>query len=376
MRLLVALMVLSAGCVKRAEADPTCVLVDKGFGPAGSVAVKVEEVANGLEVPWGLAFLSNGDVLVTERPGRVRLIRSGALLPTPVVSVNVSSQAESGLLGIALHPDFATNRFFYVYETVDVGGSPANRVERFKLAADGLTAASDKVVFEGASAATYHDGGRIKFGPDGMLYVGVGDAREPDRAQNKASPNGKLLRLTADGAIPADNPTSGNPAFLLGVRNTQGFDWLDDKTLVVSDHGPSGDTSRSGHDELNIARAGDNLGWPTIYSCETSAGFVTPRLTFNEAAPPGGLAVYRGDGIPEWKGSVLMGILGSTHLHRVVLDAANKVASHEVYFNGTLGRIREVIVSPSGELFITTSNCDGRGNCPATKDRVLKIVKG
>ncbi len=372
----VAALVLS-GCVKRAEgADPTCVLVDKDFGVTGTVSVKVEEVANGLEVPWGLAFLPNGDLLITERPGRVRLLRGGKLLPASVATVKVSTQAESGLLGIALHPDFAANRFFYLYETVDENGAATNRVERWKLADDGLSATVDKVIFDGASAAMFHDGGRIHFGPDGMLYVGVGDARDPDRAQNPASPNGKLLRLTPDGQVPADNPTAGNPAFLLGVRNTQGFDWLDPTTLVVSDHGPSGETGRSGHDELNVAKAGDNLGWPNIYSCESSKGMVTPRLTWEQAAPPGGLIVYRASAIPEWTGSILIGTLASQHLHRVVLDAANKVSLHEVYFKGELGRIRDVVEGPDGNVYVTTSNCDGRGTCPATKDRVLRIVKG
>jgi glucose/arabinose dehydrogenase len=377
--LLAVVVVVTSGCAtKRAEAaDPSCRLVDQDFGPAGTVGVKAEEVVSGLEVPWGLAFLPNGDMLVTERPGRVRLVQSGKLVVAPVATIAVSTEAESGLLGIALHPDFATNRFFYLYETVNKNGSRVNRVERMKLSADGLTAASDKIIFDDASAAQYHDGGRIRFGPDGMLYVGVGDAREPDVAQNPNSPNGKILRLTPEGAVPSDNPTANNPAFLHGVRNTQGFDWLDPTTLAVSDHGPSGDTGRTGHDELNVAKAGMNLGWPTIYACETRTGMVTPRLTWTKAAPPGGLAVYRGTAIPEWTGSILIGTLSSQHLQRVVLDATNsKVSVHEVYFKGELGRLREVIVAPDGSIYVTTSNCDGRGSCPATKDRVLRIVKG
>lgn len=376
---LAVLAVLLSSCTKTAEgSDSSCTLVDPGFGPKGATAVKAEEVVSGLTVPWGLAFVPNGDILVTERPGRVRLIRNGQLVPAAVATIAVSTQAESGLLGIALHPDFATNRFFYVYETVDQAGTPVNRVERFVLAADGLTATPDKIIFDGASAAQFHDGGRIRFGPDGMLYIGIGDARDPNSAQNASSPNGKVLRLTPEGAIPADNPTPGSAVFLLGVRNTQGFDWLDATTMVVSDHGPSSDTNRTGHDELNLAKAGDNLGWPTIYACESRTGMVTPRITWKTAAPPGGLVLYRGTAIPEWTHSILIGTLASTHLQRVVLDDSTppKVRTHEVYFEGELGRIREVIVGPDGVLYITTSNCDGRGSCPATKDRVLRIVKG
>ena len=378
LRTSLALLVLSSACTRRVEAiDPSCLRVADGFGAKGTVAVRAEEVASGLVVPWGLAFLPNGDMLITERPGRVRLVRGGVLAAAPVVTVAVSTEAESGLLGIALHPDFAANRFFYLYETVDKAGKRVNRVERFVLAADGLTATAEKVIFDDAAAAQFHDGGRIRFGPDGMLYIGIGDAREPDLAQVPEGPNGKVLRLTAEGQVPADNP-GGRAAYILGVRNTQGFDWLDAATMIISDHGPSGDTGRSGHDELSLAKAGDNLGWPTIYACETKAGLVTPRMTWKDAAPPGGLALYRGTAIPEWTNSVLIGVLKSTHLQRVVLASTSpfNVVKHEVYFEGELGRIREVIVGPDGHLYLTTSNCDGRGSCPATKDRVLRIVKG
>lgn len=354
--------------------SPDCVLVGDGLGPTGTTRVKAELVVSGLEVPWGIAFLPGGDLLVTERPGRVRLVRAGALLPTAVATVPLAPGGESGLLGIALHPAFATNRFFFLYATVSVGGEKENRVERWKLSDDSTTATFDGVVRGGIAAAQFHDGGRLRIGPDGMLYVGTGDAREPDRSQDLNSPNGKLLRLTPEGEVPSDNPTPGNPAFVTGLRNTQGFDWLDAATLVISDHGPSGDLGRRGHDEVNIARAGDNLGWPTVYGCARSGNLVPPRLVWHDAVPPGGAALYKGTAFPEWKDSLLIGVLGSEHLHRVVFDAERRVSSHEVYLQGTLGRIREVISGPDGELYLTTSNCDGRGDCPSDKDRIVKLV--
>lgn len=370
---LAAIVVLCA-CSHSAKA-PTCLSGADGFGADGRVSVRADEVVSGLEVPWGLAFLANGDMLITERPGRVRLVRNGQLLSTPVATVAVSSRAESGLLGIALHPMFESNRFFYLYATVDKSSKQVNRVERWQLAVDGLSASFEKVILDDLEAAQFHDGGRIRFGPDGMLYIGVGDAREPDRAQDPNSLNGKLLRVTDEGLVPADNPGS-SAVFLSGVRNTQGFDWWDGTTLIVSDHGPSGDTARFGHDEVNIARRGDNLAWPTLYGCEAQAGLVSPVLTWDKAVPPGGLAVYRSDAIPEWKDSILVGTLGSKHLHRVMLNPeATQVSAHEVYFRDVLGRLREVIVSPDGQLYLTTSNCDGRGDCPATKDRVLRVVR-
>jgi glucose/arabinose dehydrogenase len=374
---LAVLAVVASGCRKSQAqgADPACLLVESGWGEDGTVPFTTEVVAEGLEVPWGIAFLPGGDALVTERPGRVRLLRAGVLQPQPVASVPIASSSEGGLLGIAAHPDFAHNRQFYLYVTTDEGGNAGNRVERWILSEDHTSATFERVIFDGIPSAMYHDGGRLRFGPDGMLYVGTGDAREPAHAQDPQSPSGKLLRLTPDGQVPADNPFPGSPVFLLGIRNTEGWDWKDRETLYVTDHGPSGELNRTGHDEINVAHAGNNLGWPDIYSCETKAGMVTPSLTFNDAQPPGGAAIYTGDSIAEWKGSLLVGTLGSRHLHRVVFDTQDprRVAKHEVYLRDTYGRLRDVLMGPDGNLYITTSNCDGRGDCGSRKDLILRL---
>lgn len=348
---------------------PGCVSVkDDDWGPVGTVPVAAQTVVSGLEVPWGIAFLPGGDMLVTERPGRVRLIHAGKLVPAPVATVQVSRATEGGLLGIAVHP--ADPSLVYLYTTQDQG----NRIERWKLAADHRSMKLDRAIFTGIATAAFHDGGRLRFGPDGMLYAGTGDARKPDSAQDAASPNGKLLRLTPEGRPAPGNPVASSPALLSGIRNTQGFDWLDKDTLVVADHGPSGEMLRYAHDEINLARAGDNLGWPVIYGCDAKQGLVTPLMTWEKnAMPPGGLAVYRGDAIAAWKGSVLVGTLASEHLHRFVLDKG-RVQRHETYFLRQLGRLREVVMGPDGELYLTTSNCDGRGECPAGKDRILRVT--
>ncbi|MCY1032022.1 PQQ-dependent sugar dehydrogenase [Corallococcus sp. BB11-1] len=380
--LLSALVVLtaSASACRKSQAQGTaspadCILVEDGWGPDGTVPLTVDVVAEGLEVPWGVAFLPGGDALVTERPGRVRLLKGGALQPQPVATVPIAKSSEGGLLGIAAHPDFATNRQFYLYVTTDADGKAQNRVERWTLSPEGTRATFERVILGDIPSATYHDGGRLRFGPDGMLYVGTGDAREPDLSQDPASTAGKLLRLTPDGAVPRDNPFPNSPTFLLGVRNTQGFDWKDAATLYLTDHGPSGETLRRAHDEVSVVKAGDNLGWPGIYSCETQDGRVTPSLTFDDAMPPGGAAVYTGTAIPEWKDSLLVGTLGSRHLHRVVFDAQSprRVAKHEVYLRDTHGRLRDVLMGPDGHLYVTTSNCDGRGDCGPRKDLLLRI---
>jgi aldose sugar dehydrogenase len=355
----------------------TCNLVENGFGPPGQVKVRVEEVVTGLEVPWGIAFLPNGNMLVTERPGRIRLVQNGKLRPQPVANINVSDTGESGLLGIAAHPNIASNRLFYIYFTADRNGSSANRVERWQLSQDGLTAARDRVILDNIPAAVYHDGGRIRFGPDGMLYIGTGDARDPDNSQDVKSLSGKILRVTPDGQVPPDNPFPGNPVYITGIRNTQGFDWINASTLWVTDHGPSGELGRSGHDKASVAKAGDNLGWPTTYRCESRQGLVTPSIVWRQALPPGGAALYTGDAIPEWKGSLMIATLRSEHLQRVVFDpqSPQRIQRHEVYLQGQQGRLRDVIMGPDRELYVTTSNCDGRGSCPPNQDKILRITR-
>lgn len=367
---------LTLGCSCATKSSATCLEVTDGFGPTGTVAVKTEVVASGLEVPWGMAVLPDGAILVTERPGRIRRVENGNVLPDPVATIAVGGSDEGGLLGLELHPDFATNRQFYIYLTASAGDATENRVERWVLTADGKTATKDRDIFTGIPAAKFHDGGRIRFGPDGMLYIGTGDARSTPNSQDPATPSGKLLRVTPDGDIPSDNPFPGSAVFLLGIRNTQGFDWRDNETLYVTDHGPSGELLRSNYDEVTVAKAGDNLGWADIYKCEVKDGMLAPSITWATAAPPGGAAVYRGDAIPEWRGDLLIGTLKSMHLQRVRFkQGSSDVELHEVYFQGSHGRLREVRMGTDGHLYLTTSNCDGRGSCGADKDQILRVVK-
>ncbi len=353
-----------------------CLLVETGYGAQGTVDVRAEEVVSGLEVPWGIAFLPNNDMLVSERPGRVRLVQNGTLRPEAVATIDVSDRGEGGLLGIAAHPDIESNRFFYVYFTGDANGTPVNRVERWQLAQDGLSATRDRVIIDNIPVAQFHNGGRIRFGPDGMLYIGTGDARDPDLSQDLNSLAGKILRLTPDGQVPADNPFPENPVYVSGIRNTQGFDWVNESTLWVSDHGPSGELGRSGHDKVSVAQAGDNLGWPTTYRCESEPDLVTPAIVWRDALPPGGAAIYTGNSLPEWQGSLILATLRSEHLQRVVINPeTNQVEQHEVYLRGQQGRLREAIMGPDGELYVTTSNCDGRGSCPPEQDKILRILR-
>ncbi len=380
---IILLLLILPGCNQKMGNHITekngCNLVISGYGPEGKVEIKTETVLTGLEVPWSIAFLPDGDALVTERPGRLRLVRdiynNAQLIPEPVITVQTAATAEGGLMGIALHPDFENNRLFYMYITTFEGDDIYNKVERYRLSENNTSAQSDRIIYREISAARIHDGGRIHFGPDGMLYIGTGDASKSDRSQEPQNPNGKLLRLTPEGEIPDDNPINDSPAWLTGIRNTQGFDWPGDNSVVwLVDHGPTGERLRFGHDEVNVARAGDNLGWPPIYGCEIQDDMIPPILTWKDAVPPGGAAIYTGDAIPEWKGNLIVGTLRSRHLHRVVIEN-NELVNHEVYLQDEFGRLREVIMGNDGELYITTSNCDGRGNCPEEGDKILRITR-
>ena len=361
---------------------PLCQLVPGGFGPFGEVEATAEVVAMGLDVPWSIAWLPNGDLLVTERTGDLlRIEPDGTVLDPPIAQVPVVVGGEGGLLGLALHPDFATNRWIYLYYTAVGGDGSVNQVERWVMSEDGTSATADQIIVADIPATSFHSGGRLRFGPDDHLYVGTGDSTVPELSQDTDSLNGKVLRVRDDGSIPDDNPFEGSATWIYGLRNTQGFDWIDDDTMVVVDHGPTAlpaEGGRRGHDEINVASAGDNLGWPDIYACETQEGMVSPVMTWTEALPPGGVAIYTGTEIPEWEGDAFIGVLGFGdaigHLHRIGLSAAGEVETSEVYFRGDdgFGRLRDVIMGPDGALYATSSGCDGRGTC-GEGDVIIRI---
>jgi glucose/arabinose dehydrogenase len=370
----------------------------QGDGPAGKLQLKVEVVVQGLEIPWGLAWLPNGDLLLTERPGRLRIVRGGQLQGTPVLAVDVARVSfleerglgsEGGLLGITLHPDFADTRQFYMYFTArGQNNALINRLGLYELAEDGGSATLQRLLLDDIPSGIHHQGGRMQIGPDGKLYVGVG-AYAPELAQRADELPGKLLRLNLDGSVPDDNPTPGSPVFLTGVRNTQGFDWYDDHHMLVMDHGPTSidpGVPEKGWDEFNVVRGGENLGWPEVRGCDTRADVSEPVMVFERSLPPGGAAIYRGTAIPEWKDSFLVATLGlvdsgeGEHLHRFQVSATNpyQLEKHETYLKGAHGRLRSVAMGPDGHLYVTTSNCDSRGmsngRCANGGDKVLRIV--
>ena len=381
-------------------ASASCRSITGEPGQLGEAPLHVDVIAEDLEVPWGLAILPNGDMLVTERPGRVRLIQDGEVVPEPVLEFGVSilpplfgnplAGSEGGLLGVTLHPEFDKNRLFYIFYNIDnADGVSVGRIERYALSPDGRSAALDRLIMDELPAGLHHQGGRMRIGPDGMLYVGIG-AYDPPEAQNPDTPAGKLLRMDLDGGIPADNPNPDSYIFVSGIRNAQGYDWFDHRHIVMVDHGPSGFEldmpDLAGYDELNVVTAGDNLGWPAIWGCVEQEGMVSPVLMWEGSVPPTGGTFYRGDLIPEWTDSFLFTTVGlnerftgrpmhGRHLHRVALDPNDPytVVSHEVYLQNAYGRLRTIVEDAEGYLYVMTSNCDNRGECPPEGDKILRI---
>ncbi len=313
--------------------------------------------ARDLAVPWDIAFLPDGDMLVTERSGTLRRIgRNPAAISVP----DVLHTGEGGLMGMALHPDFAVNKLVYLYFTTAENGQ-RNRIQRFRLEDDRLV--EDKMILDAIPAAIYHDGGQIAFGPDGMLYVTTGDANSPDLAQDLSSLAGKTLRLTPEGGIPSDNPF-GSYVWSYGHRNAQGIAWDAQGRMWQTEHGRSG--ALSGYDELNMIEKGKNYGWPAIQGDMGVAGMERPdrHSGANVTWAPSGLAFVDGS-------LFFAGLKGETLYEAQIDDAGNITAFHE-HFKGTYGRLRAVSVGPDG-LYVSTSNRDGRGVRRAGDDKIVRV---
>jgi glucose/arabinose dehydrogenase len=337
--------------------------------------LKIEILARGLDTPWALDFAPDGRIFITERPGRIRTLEGGRLLPEPWMTFEVAAVGEAGLMGLAIDPQFAQNRFVYVaYTYRAANGRLQNRLVRLREDSKTGKGTLDKTLIDNVAGSNNHDGGRVKFGPDGKVYWTTCDAQTTRFAQNLSSPNGKILRLNADGSIPADNPFPNSYVYSYGHRNSQGLAWQP-KTgrLYATEHGPSGFQGCC-RDELNYIQPGKNHGWPEIRGDETREGMVSPVLnagTSETWAPTGATFVIRGP----WAGSLLFtGLRGQT-LYRVVLDANDprKVEKFERYLYRQFGRLRDVIEGPDGNLYLLTSNRDGRGSPKDDDDSVIRL---
>lgn len=378
-RLLFSALILSAAFVLACGHAPT----GRGAGEVEatadkSVQFRVETVVGGLQVPWSIVFAPDGRMMFAERPGRVRVFENGQLRKEPLVTItDVETTGETGLMGLALHPQFATNHLLYLSYAYTGGGELRVRVVRYRETNNALT--DRKVIIEDIPAAQFHAGCRLRFGPDGKLYITTGDATERALAQRIDSLAGKTLRLNDDGSVPQDNPFVGQQnarpeIYSYGHRNSQGLDWQPGTNLMFqTEHGPSGFDGPGGGDEVNIVERGKNYGWPTIHHQQTLASLESPLLEYTLAVAPGGATFYRGTAFPQFRGNFFFACLRGERIIRVVLDG-RKVVSQEALFAGTYGRIRDVAEGPDGAIYFSTSNRDGRGSPARDDDRILRIT--
>ena len=339
--------------------------------------VGVEVVATDLATIWAVDFAPDGRIFLTERGGQIRIVRDGRVDPEPWMSLEVVEVAESGLLGLALDPEFVNNGYVYVaytYATDD--GGMQNRLVRLREDPSTGRGVFDRVLLDDARGARVHDGGRVKFGPDGTLYWTMGDAGNQALAQDLESWNGKILRINSDGSIPEDNPIPGSPIYSYGHRNPQGLAWQPGTgRLYAIEHGPSGQQSCC--DEVNLIEPGANYGWPEAFGDHTAAGTLPPVVQSGPSrestwAPGGAAFVTTGP----WAGSLVFVGLRGESLYRVTLDPAEPTvaAGIERLFEGEYGRLRDVVEGPDGALYVTTSNHDGRGSPRPGDDQLLRIT--
>ena len=342
---IVALALLAAACGSddspegsptTGSPDPTGASATSEAAPAppppGPVRLEVTEVASNLDTVWSVAWDPDGALWYTERPGRLGQVGG----PSRRIE-GVSESGEAGLMGLEID---RRARVFLMYTSAS-----DNRIVR--LEPDG----SQRVLVEGIARASIHDGGRLRFGPDGQLYASTGDAAQPELAADDGSLNGKVLRV---------DPESGRfTVFSKGHRNVQGLCFAPDGRLFATEHGPSG------RDEVNLLGQGFDGGWP-----RTSGNGIR---NYTPSVAPAGCAVYDGDLIPQWKGSLLFVTLRGESLRRLTLGGDGTVTGEEVLYRDEYGRLRDVRVGPDGAVYMTTSNRDGRGSPAANDDRILRI---
>ena len=349
------------------------------FFPEGR-DVRVEVWIQNLEIPWSLIFLPDGRALVSERPGRIRLIKDGQLQRNPYSVLEVAHVGEGGLLGLARHPAFPKEPYIYAMHTYHREGDLYNRVIRLKdMGEEGVF---EKVIIDHIPGGRFHDGGRIAFGPDGLLYITTGETFNSGLAQDLGSLGGKILRETPEGGIPPDNPFPRSAIYSYGHRNPQGLAWHPESAdLFESEHGPSGEYLLFANDEINVIIKGGNYGWPEAVGAPGLKTFIDPIIVWKKTTPPSGITFYSGKLLTYLKNDLFVATLRSQSLIRIKVKKEKeqyRILEMEQWFSndngeGRYGRLRDVVEGPEGALYFLTNNRDGRGRPFPQDDKIYRI---
>jgi glucose/arabinose dehydrogenase len=361
---IVAVVVLSVVTILKTPTDTTIPIpqpILKSSLNSTNENKGIAVVAEKLQTPWSIVFSKDGRAFFTERVGTIRMLNAnGTLAPDPIAYIRVDQVGEGGLLGIDLHPNFISNHKIYIYHTYSNSSGIFNRV-MFLVESENKIIDS-KIILDGIPGGRFHDGGRLKFGPDNKLYITTGDAGVAEMSQNKSSLAGKILRINDDGTIPTDNPFPGSPIYAYGFRNVQGLTWHPGtKEMYASDHGPAG------NDEINLVRAGSNYGWP-YEECSGDGKYTSPAICFNPSLAPSGITIPNSSKLG-YNGDLLLATLKGSQLRSIDLDSGEQNNILTGY-----GRLRDVVESDDGSLFVLTSNTDGRGLVQENDDKILRVM--
>ncbi|WP_374652457.1 sorbosone dehydrogenase family protein [Dongia sp.] len=330
---------------------------------AQQLPFKVATLADGLEHPWSIALLPDGDLLVSERPGRLQIIDAASGRKQAVGGMpDVRAESEAGAMGLALDPDFAGSGRLYLCYSTGWTLSPGNRLSAFTLKDNILS--GEQVLLDGLPGARWHNGCRVEISPEGFLFASMGDATDAQAAQDGTALGGKIFRLNRDGSVPADNPFATSFVWSYGHRNPQGLAFRpSDGALWSTEHGP--DTQ----DELNLIEKGGNYGWPLCHGTDACGALANYHPAVAEFEHDSTIAIsdlifYRGDAFPDWKGDILFVSLKTGRLYHLKLDG-NRVAKAEILLDDEFGRLRDIAESPDGSLYLATDNGE---------DRILRVT--
>jgi glucose/arabinose dehydrogenase len=364
-------------CASLALTLPACDSATAGSSQPPNAELAADVVATGLDTVWELAWGPDGFIWMTERGGRVSRVNPQTGAVSVVGQIAVSEIGEGGLMGLALHPDFAMQPWVYLAHTYNASGGVRNRVVRSRF--DGTTLGTPEVLLADIPGSSIHNGARLAVGPDRLLYVTTGDASDASIAQNRDALAGKVLRLTLDGQPAPGNPF-GTRIYSYGHRNPQGMVFATDGSLYVTEHGPSD------NDEVNRIEIGRNYGWPNVHGrCDGDIGagelsfcsannVAEPMAIWTPTIAPAGVAYYDHTLISAFRRSLIFATLKDATLYRLALSTNGRtVESTETLFVREFGRLRAVLVSPDGSIYLGTSNRDGRGTPMPTDDRIIRI---